>query len=157
MKRRLLDLICCPMCGGAFRDVPFAARDEIDDGVLACDGCARVYPVIHGVPRLLPDALAHVVPAMHSEFFARHAEAVAPYPRRCSPDEADRAVDAKQRTIASYSYQWRKFREISPTGNRSFGGRSCRSSPPSSADGSGSMPGAGSDARSSTRRRTGQR
>lgn len=102
------------MCGGAFRDVPFAAESEMQDGVLTCDGCPRVYPVINGVPRLLPDALAHVLPSMHSEFFARHAEAMAPYLRRCSPDEAGRALDAKRRTIASYSYQWRKFREMFP-------------------------------------------
>lgn len=103
MKRRLFDLVRCPMCRGALRATPCAERDEIEEGVLACGGCARVYPVIRGVPRLLPDALAHVVPAMHPEFFSRHAAPMAPYLERCSQSEAGRAVEAKRRTIASYS------------------------------------------------------
>ena len=57
MKERLLQLLACPSCGGDVRLAPDAERDEssgwteIVEGELACEGCARKFPVRRGVPR----------------------------------------------------------------------------------------------------------
>jgi SAM-dependent methyltransferase/uncharacterized protein YbaR (Trm112 family) len=114
VKPRLLDLIVCPHCGSRLAAEQFAGRDEIEEGALRCAGCARVFPVIGGVPRLLPDALAHLVPPMHPAFFRRHAAAMAPFLARAKGGVSDAAVHAKRRTLVSYSYQWRKFKEMFP-------------------------------------------
>lgn len=69
MRARLLDLVVCPECRARFRvEAQSQEGDEIIEGRLICTGCATVYPVERGVPRLLPKA-----------------EAV--------PDEAQRTVD----------------------------------------------------------------
>lgn len=53
MKRDLLELICCPACGGALR-LAVQAEDEgeIWEGTLACEACAVAYDVDKGMPRL---------------------------------------------------------------------------------------------------------
>ena len=53
MKRKLLDLLACPTCGG---DILLAYASKYDDkeiieGVLTCKKCTREYLVTRGVPR----------------------------------------------------------------------------------------------------------
>jgi SAM-dependent methyltransferase len=55
MKLRLLQYLACPSCNG---DIDLAAGSAIDqgeimDGVLACTGCSRQYPIVRGVPRFV--------------------------------------------------------------------------------------------------------
>jgi len=85
VKRRLLDLLCCPRCRGAFALEVFAgeaparppAADagydaEVTEGALACSGCGATFPIIDGVPRLIGPALLAQVRRRHPGFFARH-------------------------------------------------------------------------------------
>lgn len=71
MKERLLQYLVCPDCGalpgdGGGREVGLllarAVGDgsEIDEGELRCPACQRDYPIVRGVPRLLPGDLAHI-------------------------------------------------------------------------------------------------
>jgi SAM-dependent methyltransferase len=53
MKEKLLDLLCCPTCGGDIR-LSYAGKyedKEILEGVLACRKCTREYKITRGVPR----------------------------------------------------------------------------------------------------------
>jgi uncharacterized protein YbaR (Trm112 family) len=60
MKHRLLQWLACPVCRGALALTdPKSSDDEIEAGVLRCDGCDRGYPIVRGIPRLLPPALSH--------------------------------------------------------------------------------------------------
>lgn len=116
MTRRFLQCLCCPECGG---DVDVKAWSEspacdIEEGVLTCAACARVFPVIDGIPRMLPDALAHETIRHHRDFFERHAEAMRPFVARAPQPASGDWWDAEQRTITSYSYQWRKFKQMFP-------------------------------------------
>ncbi|MFA5504993.1 MAG: methyltransferase domain-containing protein [Vulcanimicrobiota bacterium] len=54
MKRRLLELLACPDCGG---DIQGDFKEELTEGTLHCSGCERQFPVHQGVPSLLPAAL----------------------------------------------------------------------------------------------------
>jgi SAM-dependent methyltransferase len=59
VKPSLLPLLACPECGGALTLAgPAPAAGEIEAGALTCDGCARRYPIVRGVPRFAapPDA-----------------------------------------------------------------------------------------------------
>ena len=51
MNQDLLDLLACPECGGG--DVARLAEDT-----LACTSCAARYPVVNGIPQMLPARLA---------------------------------------------------------------------------------------------------
>jgi FkbM family methyltransferase len=57
VRGRLLALLACPACGSG---LTLDDADSLDpdiavaDGRLACDGCSRWFPIVRGVPRLLP-------------------------------------------------------------------------------------------------------
>src|SRR5258705_10383544 len=58
MKRKLLDYLRCPSCCGAILLASVAHEEtvEIMEGQLACDSCARSFPIVRGVPRFaLPE------------------------------------------------------------------------------------------------------
>ena len=63
MYTRLLNFLCCPHCQGTLEVFPLktaaaAASDaEITEGLLAC-ARSHWFPVVGGIPRMLPDALA---------------------------------------------------------------------------------------------------
>ena len=114
MKRRLLDLIRCPMCGDTFRLDIFTEATDIEEGRLSCVACQRVFPIIGGIPRLLPDALAHLSVQYHPAFFQRYARELAAFRARATPGRPDRWWRAEHRTLRSYSYQWRTFKEMRP-------------------------------------------
>ncbi|MDD1713216.1 MAG: methytransferase partner Trm112 [Methanoregulaceae archaeon] len=55
MKRRLMDILCCPVCKG---DLHLSVREEnameILEGDLICSVCNVTYPIHEGIPDLLP-------------------------------------------------------------------------------------------------------
>lgn len=54
MRRRLLDLLACPVCGTALTiEGPDGAAEEIVEGELRCANDHR-YPVTAGIPRMIP-------------------------------------------------------------------------------------------------------
>lgn len=60
MKYRLLEFLCCPQCEAPDLQLKPLQVDtgqtpmEVLEGVLTCGKCASVYPVIDGIPRMLP-------------------------------------------------------------------------------------------------------
>ena len=67
--------------------------------------------MINGIPRLLPDELASVSFSYHHEFFQRHPAIAEAVSQRCR-DQIGGSWAAERRTVASYSYQWRKFKDM---------------------------------------------
>lgn len=118
MRLRFLDLACCPECTAdlALEWRETADGEDIASGALRCRGCARQFPIVGGIPRLLPDALAAQTLAYHRDFFDRHADRLRDFVARATPATADerRWWQDERRTIRSYSYQWRKFKQMFP-------------------------------------------
>jgi hypothetical protein len=48
ISKKLLKILACPMCKG---DVKLKRRE------LICVGCGRRYPIVDGIPHMLPDEL----------------------------------------------------------------------------------------------------
>lgn len=65
MYTRLLNFLCCPQCNGNLEVFPLTANapaaadsdEEISEGLLYCER-GHWFPVVRGIPRMLPDALA---------------------------------------------------------------------------------------------------
>ena len=62
MYKRLLAFLRCPECGDTLELVPLnppstAPDEEISEGLLSCSN-EHWFPVVRGIPRMLPDALA---------------------------------------------------------------------------------------------------
>jgi uncharacterized protein YbaR (Trm112 family) len=55
MRRRLLDILCCPVCKGDLALI-VESEDEVEilEGVLTCPACRVDYPIHEGIPNLLP-------------------------------------------------------------------------------------------------------
>ena len=62
MKYRLLDLLACPACRTPALDLRTftieknSSPQEIRSGMLHCEACGSVYPIVDGIPRMLPDS-----------------------------------------------------------------------------------------------------
>ena len=67
MKESTLPFLACPDCRNASLDLTEALflDDEVETGTLTCKKCLSVFPVILGIPRLLPQQL---IPYILSDF-----------------------------------------------------------------------------------------
>jgi uncharacterized protein YbaR (Trm112 family)/SAM-dependent methyltransferase len=115
MKPRLLDLLVCPSCSGSFvveteihesRGIGHASGydTEIIEGTLTCTTCARAYPVIEGVPRILGPELLARIESRYTGYFSRHPRTVLPANRPEAPAERSAADDLGE-TLESYTRQ----------------------------------------------------
>ena len=60
MRARLLDWLACPLCGSGLAFTPSCAQQggaDVETGALACASCAREFPIVDSIPRLVPGAL----------------------------------------------------------------------------------------------------
>jgi uncharacterized protein YbaR (Trm112 family) len=55
MRRKLLEILCCPICKGDLTLKVIEENEvEIVEGSLHCGKCLVEYPIIDGIPNLLP-------------------------------------------------------------------------------------------------------
>jgi len=56
MKRSLLDILACPVCKShpLELEVSEESEKEIVTGTLRCNSCNVDYPIVEGIPNLLP-------------------------------------------------------------------------------------------------------
>jgi len=54
MKKELMDIIVCPVCKGELKLTVKEEKEEIISGSLNCPKCRADYPIINGIPNLLP-------------------------------------------------------------------------------------------------------
>jgi SAM-dependent methyltransferase/uncharacterized protein YbaR (Trm112 family) len=123
MWGRFVDFLCCPSCRGALDLAPFEQtssvvtpefealarergildarfRQYIESGLLLCERCKAMFPVMDGLPILL----CYTAP-MHAQFLQRHAgRALEPYRGyrflETEPARGERAV------MNSFSKEW---------------------------------------------------
>lgn len=106
MNSRLLQWMQCPWCGGPFTAEAFqgAIDTGIEEGLLRSD-CGRVFPIVRGIPRILPEAFAS-----NPEFVARHRDRLPDTLPQPAPDAPN--AEAIRRTRESFGYQWTVFSEM---------------------------------------------
>ena len=107
MKQSLVRLLACPECRADIKiALPQNPDGDIDTGLLACTRCARHFPIIEGIPRMLPDKFMDTVRVEYPQFFEDHKT------YNISPSTCDTATkfdrDTK-RTSRSFGYQWNVF------------------------------------------------
>ena len=110
MKYRLLDIVVCPHCKGRLTCTAFLQiGTEVLEGILTCH-CERWYPIIGGVPRLLPDSLMADFLLDNIGFLEKHGGDV-PESLALSNGE-DKSTKLKRRTSSSFGFEWDTFSEI---------------------------------------------
>ncbi|GAB4325997.1 MAG: hypothetical protein Kow0059_22260 [Candidatus Sumerlaeia bacterium] len=79
MQRWTADIVQCPLDGAApLRLTVLAAADDddVEDGLLECPACKRVFPIAAGVPHLVRDGLR--LPERERELAERHRQTLTP-------------------------------------------------------------------------------
>ncbi len=57
MKRKLNEILACPVCKGKLElKIDEEKNEEIITGSLTCAKCSVTYPIKEGIPHLLPPA-----------------------------------------------------------------------------------------------------
>ena len=107
MREKVLSFVACPECGTDLRidsaQYCNGDKEEIYSGNLVCLEDHR-FPVINGVPRLLPrKLLLETLRLFHSDRMADEFDTGA---------ETNSDFDVKRRTLQSFSYQWNVFSEM---------------------------------------------
>jgi uncharacterized protein YbaR (Trm112 family) len=110
LRRKALDFIVCPECKSELQPIEFTYEENhVMEGVLTCAGCGRQFPIIDGIPRLLPDTLMNAIFVTHDDFFKRH-NLTLPTCEACLGEENHLAL--KKKTFESFSFQWNTFGTI---------------------------------------------
>src|SRR4051812_8743401 len=92
MRKNLLELVVCPLCGNRLALESFdepRSEEETTNGLLSCE-CGAAYPVIGGIPRLLPTDLQSMLWEMHPEFYRDYRERL---PVEAIPQEYGKAEE----------------------------------------------------------------
>ncbi len=132
MKKSFLQMLVCPLCEGALILESYderAAGNIANEGVITCVSCAAQYPLIGGIPRLLPRELQSMLWETHSEFFDHYR---ARLPTDLLPDGNNQiaapttsenggaALKAQRETARSFGYEWQAFSEMLPDYEKNF-------------------------------------
>jgi SAM-dependent methyltransferase len=112
MKNWALYYLRCLGCMSHLESSTFAARKEgeVWSGVLICcnSNCRIWYPIIRGIPRILPEALRAV---MTRQFVHEHHEGL--FARgligKPSSNYSDDLHELKQRTIQHFGFEWIEY------------------------------------------------
>src|SRR5436189_2230609 len=110
MKCRLLNILVCPGCRAPRLDLQVfetntATRpNEIESGVLRCKRCEATYPIVGGIPRMLPDS------AQEYSAFLEKFDALAN--KRCGADlrQLSRFHEAHDATRNSFTFEWLRYK-----------------------------------------------
>ena len=108
MRRRLLDMLVCPLCGGALGLKAFRKEsNEVMDGLLECRGCRKSFPVIGGIPRMLPSSMINA--QLLQGFAKTYGSKV---PSDVKEAGAPTGEKLKERTSRSFGFQWNVFSQM---------------------------------------------
>ncbi len=118
MKQRLLSLLTCPSCSGTLSlEVWEMSATEIVEGLLHCQ-CGEAFPIIGGVPRILPGSLRSELHKDYASFFAANSRRLPP----CLLPDAESGVTVAGKTQRSFGFEWTKFSMMRSQWERNFWG-----------------------------------
>ena len=112
MHTRLLDFLRCPACKGELQLQRLAAAsadpgDEVSEGLLHCSE-GHFFPVVRGVPRLLPDALSAHLPALRELPLADVSPAACELMTKVTAGDLGQ-LPYDRRTGESFSSEWEHY------------------------------------------------
>jgi uncharacterized protein YbaR (Trm112 family)/SAM-dependent methyltransferase len=108
MHERLLEFLRCPASGSDDLDLHVFERDQghVIEGVLRVRDTGRFYPIVAGVPRMLPSELY-----LDSTFETRHGARLRALGYEPAPpaDGSDPFSALKQATSSVYGFEWTRW------------------------------------------------
>jgi SAM-dependent methyltransferase len=113
MQLGLLKWLKCINCGNSeLTCSSFKASDsrEVEDGIIRCF-CGASYPVIGGVPRILPATLSDIVREDHGWFFKQYEDNLRESGKNGNQNIVwnERQTSTIKRTAQSFGYEWSHY------------------------------------------------
>jgi SAM-dependent methyltransferase/uncharacterized protein YbaR (Trm112 family) len=119
MQLSLLNKLRCPDCrqgqitvGEISKDEGALDPEEVFEGVLSCSNCDSWFPVIDGVPRMLPTDLRDKLPNDYPDFYRRNADKL-PSSGRSAPVVKDVYLKGQEHVMDAFGFEWNEFSEYS--------------------------------------------
>lgn len=106
MMKGLMEYLICPVCGGELFLTELEYNGSvIEEGILHCGSCKIEYPIIKGIPRLLPTELLPKLVSGYEAFLKKHNLA--------RLDEIQfTAYDTDERIAKGFEFEWKKHSKI---------------------------------------------
>jgi SAM-dependent methyltransferase/uncharacterized protein YbaR (Trm112 family) len=116
MKHEFLEILVCPLCKGKLvcESLVRGAGGELEDGIIACEQCSERYPVIMGIPRMLPPSLRSMVVDMHGWFFDSYGAKLPGWGSEGSARRESKDIEFQKATAKSFGFEWQAFSEMLP-------------------------------------------
>lgn len=112
MRRAFAEALRCPACQQSFDlEARVWAGECLQEGALR-SSCGETFPVIAGIPRILPPNLAATLLETHPDFFRRHPDLTPPH---LGPAHGT-LVD----TLRAFGEEWQRFPELMKAHERMF-------------------------------------
>jgi SAM-dependent methyltransferase/uncharacterized protein YbaR (Trm112 family) len=103
IKPSILRSLVCPLCSATPQlEALETEGEEVLEGFFECR-CGMQYPVIRGVPRLLPPQLLANLESVYPEFCTRYRERIR---FLTAPGDVSSDSKVKSRTQAAFGYEW---------------------------------------------------
>lgn len=110
MKAKLLERLVCPGCYNGFKLKEFTKhKEDIEAGVLRCEVCQNIYPVIRGIPRIIKKELISRLVTDYDKFRDKYKDE---FP------ESNGTIEVKDKhTIKiaqGFKFEWSKHSAVLP-------------------------------------------
>lgn len=118
MRYRLLDLLACPRCREPFALETFElsqdahGEEEVEQGLLKSP-CGAWFPIVDGVPVILPNALN-----IYSQFAERFRDQLPPW--QFSAEEIAQFERDKKKTQESFGFEWTIYSAVHEERDRGY-------------------------------------
>lgn len=117
MRIKFLNFLRCIRCKNPLESTPFkedrlGSDSVVTEGLLHCS-CGQMYPVIQGIPRLLPVSHWHLLHAAYENYFSAYSNYFGAQDSgmfQKSPEEKS-SLNLKHQTIKNFGYEWRTFHD----------------------------------------------
>jgi len=114
MHKNLIQFLVCPSCRGELSLTELKHSGiGIEEGVLHCSGCRIDYPIIRGIPRLLPTDLLPKLVSDYDAFLERYR-----LDRPLGACGTSHATD--ERIAKGFEFEWKKHSFILPEHEQEF-------------------------------------
>jgi uncharacterized protein YbaR (Trm112 family)/SAM-dependent methyltransferase len=110
MKNELFEILCCPKCREDLELRSFEREDDdVVEGLLVCNACGLLYPIVEGIPHMLPNALPE-----SPEFVRKYRAEIDEAGSLPDPREVRRFERLHRRTAGAFGYEWNTYKVTNP-------------------------------------------
>jgi len=102
MKKKLASILVCPICKSEKLKIDsFKEKSkEIIDGLISCNSCNNVFPIVNSIPRMLPSSMRDNV-----EFYLKYKEKIE-LPKE-DINQIEDFLKKKGKTKERFGFQWK--------------------------------------------------